>query len=178
MCNDPKWRSLLREHGINPEFQEITLPSSDPQPLTEESKKSPLNIIDATKYIDLLNWIEEKSRLSSTGIRGLSQSHRKQLRQAIKRINENPLIAEVSEVKVLELGVHYVIYCLEKEESPIFGRILKSEYISKIKQYIRSGTVIRSGNSSLSSLIEKSEVVFGKIEIANLVKKMETNNES
>ena len=176
VCDDPKWRSLLREHGINPEFQEISLHTSKPP--TVESRSSPLNIVNITNYVDLLNWIEEKSRLSSTGIRGLSQPERKQLRQVIKRINDNPLEAEEIELKVLELVVHYVFYYLEDEESPRFGRWSKTKYISEIKQYHRSGNVIRSGNSSLSSLVEKSEVIFGKIEIADLVKKMETNNES
>jgi hypothetical protein len=175
--DDPKWQSLLYQHGVNPECQEIILPQSKPRSPTVESRNSPRNIDDVTNYIDLLNWIEEKSRRSSTGIRSLSPSQRTDLRRQIKLISGNSLEPEVPEMKVLELVVHYVFYCLERGDSPVFGRMPKTKYMSQIKQYHRSGTLIRSGNSSLSSLIEKSEEVLGKVEIANLVKKMEKSNE-
>ncbi len=176
--DDPEWQSLLREHGINPDFQEIKLPQFKPPSSTVESNNLPLNIININSYIDVLNWIEEKSKLSGTGIRGLNSKNRSELLEAIKRIKKESSESEVVEFEILELVVHYIFYYHSGTESHIFKKMPKKDYITKIKNYFKDGKTIRSGNASLSSLAEKSEATFNTKDIANLVRKLEKNNAS
>jgi hypothetical protein len=176
--DDPEWRSILCQHGINPEFQEIRLPKFKPQSPTLESSNRPLDITNITSYIDVLNWIEEKSNLSGIGIRGLNSKNRSDLLQVIKRIKKNSLESEVIEFEILELIVHYIFYYHSGIESPIFKKMPKKDYITKIKDYSKDGKTIRSGDTSLSSLTRESEIIFGNPVMSNLIKKLERNNES
>lgn len=99
--------------------------------------------------------------------------------QAIERAKQEPLDFQPTELEVFELATHYVFYCLENDESYIFGKKPKKYYRDGLKQSIKSGQAIRVGSSRLSVLLGKAELSFvkGKVELANLVKQLEATDE-
>lgn len=74
------------------------------------------------------------------------------------------------EIDALELISHYVFFCLEGRQSPIFGRISKTEYRARLKQLTVSGQKIRVGKIRLSALVSEPQV-------AKLVERLEVLNE-
>jgi hypothetical protein len=83
------------------------------------------------------------------------------------------------ELKVLELAVHYVFYCLiPNRKSPFLEETSKTEYMSKLKSLSRLGQTIRVGKNRLSLLVKKSEICRGdKQEFSKIIEKLEVCNE-
>jgi len=100
--------------------------------------------------------------------------------QAITRAGLEPLDFQSAELKVFELAVHYVFYCLENDESPTFGKKHKKYYRDKLKQFGKLGQTIRVGSLRLSVLVERAElyIVEGKVELAEIIKQLEATDES
>jgi len=113
-----------------------------------------------TSFCGCVNWIYKKSNY--VGLRGLDQPHRQILETAIEKARTDrtgSLKFERAELDILELAAHYSFYCLEKRNSPKFGKLPKKDYHAHIRAIIDSNSKIRCGEICLSSLVEANDPV-------------------